>query len=216
MTAHRSIVSEHLDVPESELDCIGNTYYFASGSLTEIQQAHLQQLFALHTPQEMTDVSRTLHEVVNQHTGFSLRMIDWLVTNYSKSHTVRIDGKNLLSSTSRRHNTTAFSTRFVGGSGSITSPKTAWPVRGALWRACERADAGKREALRVLDHRCTAELFRVCSAPQNHVVPGATWRGRRNKPVRLHPSGEAAEARKRHNVRQKKIVVRASADLLCG
>lgn len=85
----RSIVVTSLQVPEQTVECVGDTFYYISGTLPDVQLQHLRQMFALHPRELLKQTLRDLHSVVNEHTFSSLRRIDWLVTNYAKSHTVR-------------------------------------------------------------------------------------------------------------------------------
>lgn len=85
----RSFVAKDLQVSEEQVECVGDTFYYVSGTLPDVQLQHLRQMFALHPRELLVQTLRDLHSVVNEHTFSSLRRIDWLVTNYAKSHTVR-------------------------------------------------------------------------------------------------------------------------------
>lgn len=70
-------------------------FYFVKGTLSHVQKRHLEHLLNLHGDEYIAGVLDDLHKVVNLHTLSSLRMIDWLVTNFSKSRPVIHKGNDV-------------------------------------------------------------------------------------------------------------------------
>lgn len=80
-------LSNFLKVPEENIETVG-PFMHVRGALPELQKKHLHHLIKLHGESYMLRLLDCLHSVVNLHTLSSLRMIDWLVTNYSRANTV--------------------------------------------------------------------------------------------------------------------------------
>ena len=86
-------IAEHMGI--TDLTYIKNVgpFYFTvepdnPGAMPEIKQYRLQELYYFY-PKKMISVFASLTDVVENNNGISLRIIDWLVTNYAKTYSVK-------------------------------------------------------------------------------------------------------------------------------